>query len=100
MPHSHLRLHMEGVEVDAAMRPRRRSDQPGAGDNQKDVTELLRKQAGDLPLISLPADGYNASFGDPAEGTPKTLMIQYKINGKPGEATFAENALIILPTPK
>jgi hypothetical protein len=74
--------------------------QYGAGDNQKDVTELLRKQAGDLPLISLPADGYNASFGDPAEGTPKKLTTEYKINGQPGQATFDENALIILPVPK
>jgi hypothetical protein len=35
-----------------------------------------------------------------AAGSAKQLKVQYKINGKPGEATFAENALIILPMPK
>lgn len=73
----------------------------GAGANQKDVTAVLRKHAGDLPLISLSAKGYNANFGgDPAPGVQKKLKVQYRINGKSGEASFAENALIILPTPK
>lgn len=73
----------------------------GAGANQKDVTELLQKQAGDLPLITLPSASYNTAFGgDPAPNTVKQLKVQYKINGKAGEATFAEDALIILPTPK
>lgn len=73
----------------------------GAGSTQKDVTEVLRKQAGDLPLIALASSGYNASFGgDPLPGSVKQLKIQYRINGKTGEATFAENALIILPMPK
>ena len=73
----------------------------GAGATQKDVTEVLRKQAGDLPLISLPADGYNASFGgDPLPGTPKQLKVQYRINDKLGEALFAENEMILLPMPK
>ncbi|HET6880790.1 MAG TPA: HEAT repeat domain-containing protein [Pirellulales bacterium] len=73
----------------------------GAGATQKDVTEVLRKQLADVQLIGLPADDYNSSFGgDPVPGTPKQLKIQYRIDGKPGEATFAENALIILPMPK
>ena len=73
----------------------------GAGETQKDVTEILKKQAGDVPVITLPAAGYNASFGgDPAPNAPKKLKVQYKLNGKSGEATFAENALIIFPTPK
>lgn len=73
----------------------------GAGATQKDVTEVLRKQAGDLPLITLPADGYNASFGgDPLPGTPKQLKVQYRINDKAGEALFAENEMILLPMPK
>ncbi len=73
----------------------------GSGATQKDVTAIVKKQAGDLPLITLAADGYNASFGgDPAPNTVKQLKIQYKINGKSGEATFAENALIVLPMPK
>lgn len=73
----------------------------GSGATQKDVTAIVQKQAADLPLITLAADGYNASFGgDPAPNTVKQLKIQYKINGKAGEATFAENALIVLPMPK
>lgn len=73
----------------------------GAGSTQKDVTAVLRKQAGDLPLITLASATYNANFGgDPLPGSVKRLKIQYRINGKLGEATFAENALIILPLPK
>lgn len=73
----------------------------GAGATQKDVTEMLRKHAADLPLISLPSDNYNASFGgDPLPGTPKQLKVQYRINGQAGEALFAENAVILLPMPK
>jgi hypothetical protein len=73
----------------------------GAGDVQKDVTAILKKQAGELPLVTLPASSYNASFGgDPAPGTPKKLRVQYRINGKEAEATFDENAVIILTTPK
>jgi hypothetical protein len=73
----------------------------GSDSGKKDVTAVLRKQAGDLPLITLPETTYNKSFGgDPAPGTEKKLKVQYKINGKPGEATFAEGALILLPTPK
>ena len=74
--------------------------QYGAGNNQKDVTNLLSKQAGGLPLITL-ASNYNASFGgDPAPGVVKKLKVEYRINGKPGSASFDENALILLPMPK
>jgi HEAT repeat protein len=73
----------------------------GSGATQKDVTETLKKQIGDLPIVSLPAATYNGSFGgDPAPGNEKKLKIQYRINGKAGEATFAENSMILLPTPK
>ncbi len=73
----------------------------GAGSTQKDVTEILQKQASDYQLILLPSSSYNASFGgDAVPGTAKTLVIQYRINGKVGEATFAENALLFLPMPK
>jgi hypothetical protein len=73
----------------------------GAGATQKDVTAVLQKQAGDSPLITLASASYNASFGgDPLPGNVKQLRIQYRINGKPGEATFAEDALIVLPMPK
>jgi hypothetical protein len=75
--------------------------QYGAGSTQKDVTATLRKQAGDLPLVSLGAANYNAAFGgDPMPGSVKRLRVVYRINGKQGEATFAENAPIILPMPK
>jgi len=73
----------------------------GAGSTQVDVTATLRKHLGDTQLIALPATTFNASFGgDPAPGAVKQLKIQYQINGKAGEAAFAENALIILPMPK
>jgi HEAT repeat protein len=72
----------------------------GAGATQKDVTKTLQKRAADLQLVSLPSSGYAALFEDPVPGTPKRLKIQYRINGKAGEASFAENALVILPMPK
>jgi len=72
----------------------------GAGSKWKDVTRILRKHAGDLPLIVLPSS-YNSSLGgDPVPGTVKQLKIQYRINGKAAEATFTENAMIMLATPK
>lgn len=73
----------------------------GAGGTQKDVTEAVRKQLAGVQLITLAADDYNSAFGgDPVPGTPKMLKIQYRINDKPGEATFPENSVIILPLPK
>lgn len=72
----------------------------GAGSRTKDVTAIVRKQAGSLPLISLESSEYNRSFGDPAPGSVKKLTIQYRMNGKSGQATFAENSLIILPMPR
>ncbi len=73
----------------------------GAGAKSKDVTEVVRKRAGSLPLIVLPSSSYNSSFGgDPVPGVVKQLKIQYRIDGKPGEATFKENATIMLPVPK
>ena len=61
---------------------------------------MLRKHAADLPLIALPSATYNAIFGDPFPGSVKQLKIQYRINGKVADATFPENALILLPVPK
>jgi HEAT repeat protein len=73
----------------------------GAGDRKKDVTDVVRKAAGVLPLIALKSTNYNNEFGgDPAPNTPKQLRIQYKINGAAGDATFPENGTIILPIPK
>ena len=75
--------------------------QYGVGTKQRDVTALLRKHAGELPLIMLQTQSYNNSFGgDPAPGVVKQLTIRYRMNGKSGEASFPENALIILPMPK
>jgi hypothetical protein len=72
----------------------------GAGSAKQDVSAVLQKQTTDLPLIVL-RSGYNASFGgDPTPGKAKQLKIVYRINGKPGEASFAEDAVIILPMPK
>jgi len=73
----------------------------GGASGKKDVTAILQKRATDLPLITLPDTTYNKSFGgDPAPGSDKKLTVQYKLNGKPGSATFAEGALILLPMPK
>jgi len=73
----------------------------GSGATQKDVTEVLQKQVSDLPLITLASGSYNTSFGgDPLPGSVKVLKVQYKINGKAAEASFAEDALIVLPMPK
>ena len=69
----------------------------GAGSSQRDVTAILRKQVRNVPLIPLPAATYNASFGgDPAPNSPKQLKVRYKINGTESEATFNENAVILL----
>jgi HEAT repeat protein len=73
----------------------------GAEGTLKDVTEILQGLAGMTPLITLPASTYNASFGgDPVPSVPKKLTITYKIDGKSGEAVFAENATIVLPIPE
>ena len=73
----------------------------GSGATQKDVTAVVQKQVGDLPMITLVSASYNESFGgDPLPGSVKQLKIQYRINGKQAEAAFAEDALIVLPMPK
>ena len=72
----------------------------GSGATQKDVTEVLKKQVGDLPIITLVSASYNTSFGgDPAPGTVKQLKVKYNINGKPAESSFAEDSIIVLPMP-
>ena len=73
----------------------------GNGSVQKDVTAVVRKAAGSWPLITLASPNYNASFGgDPLPGVEKGLKIEYRINGKAAEASFAENSLILLPVPR
>ena len=73
----------------------------GAGNQNRDVTEILRKRVGDFPLIVLSNPSYNTGLGgDPAPGIPKQLRIQYRINGQPGEVVLSENATSVLPTPQ
>jgi hypothetical protein len=73
----------------------------GEGAQVKDVTAVVRQCARDFPVIALPSPDYNSSFGgDPAPGVVKQLKIQYRMTGKKGEATFQENATILLPMPK
>jgi len=73
----------------------------GAGTNVKDVTTILRKHVRNFPVIILPSPNYNATFGgDPAPGVVKQLKVQYRMAGKPGEISLAENATIVLPMPK
>lgn len=73
----------------------------GAGGLQTDVTEVLRQHVSSQPVIVLPAPTYNESFGgDPAPEMVKQLRVRYRIDGRPAEAAFAENRLIVLTLPK
>jgi len=73
----------------------------GADDKFTDVTATLKPLARDFPVITLPSDSYNASFGgDPAPGVVKQLKIRYRMNGRPGQISFDEDATIVLPMPK
>jgi HEAT repeat protein len=73
----------------------------GAGKHTRDVTQILKEDASDYPVISLHATKYNKSFGgDPSPGSVKHLVVEYRIDGKDGKATFAEDDIIMLPTPK
>ena len=73
----------------------------GAGTSQKDVTALLKKQAGKFRWIPLPTANFNQSFGgDPAPNVVKELKVNYRINGKLADAVFPENVLLVLPMPQ
>ncbi len=73
----------------------------GADDEQVDVTQRLRKQVGNLPIIRLANPNYNSNFGgDPAPGKPKKLTIEYRIDGQAGNAVFNENDPIVLAIPE
>jgi len=73
----------------------------GANSTWKDVTKTLRSRVGGLPIIPLSSPQYNSAFGgDPVPSVAKVLKVQYRINGKAGEATFGENSSIVLPMPK
>ena len=73
----------------------------GAGDKTKDVTGMVQNCVRGFPLIILPKSTYNVAFGgDPASGVVKKLTIDYRMDGKVGQATFTENSAIVLPMPK
>ena len=73
----------------------------GAEGKFVDVTGILKQVVHDFPVITLPVDDYNSAFGgDPASGVVKQLKIRYRMNGKPGQMSFPENATIVLPMPK
>lgn len=73
----------------------------GAGDQTNDVTSVVKKKSGPLPIVILSSPSYNSAFGgDPAPGTVKQLVIEYEIDGNAATATFAENSPIILPMVK
>ena len=73
----------------------------GAAGKIKDVTEILRRHAKSFRVIFLPSTSYNESLGgDPAPGAVKQLKIKYRIDGKDGEVSLNENAMIVLPMPK
>ena len=73
----------------------------GEGSNARDVTAVLRKQARNYRIIFLPSASYNEVFGgDPSPGVVKNLTIRYRIDGREGEVTLAENATVVLPLPK
>ena len=73
----------------------------GVNGKSKDVTAVLRKSVGALPIVVLPSPAYNSAFGgDPAPGVPKQLRIVYKIDNRQGEVSLPENAAVILPMPE
>ncbi|HUY32809.1 MAG TPA: hypothetical protein VMV69_08510, partial [Pirellulales bacterium] len=80
----------------------------GAGEVQRDVTELFRTQLADARRVRSPSSNniafsisaYNVAFGgDPAQGQVKQLKVEYLLNGQPGEATFNENGDLAFPKP-
>ncbi len=71
----------------------------GAGEDRKDVTEILQQHVTGLPVITMPSKNYNSEFqGDPAPGRPKSLRVRYRVDGAEGESEFIENAPIVLRT--
>lgn len=73
----------------------------GADGARQDVTAILQKHVGDQPRITLPESTFNATFGgDPSPGNTKQLKVQYRINDKTGELTFAENSMLLFPIPQ
>jgi len=73
----------------------------GAGEKTKDVTAILRQYAKNYRIIFLPNASYNESLGgDPAPNVAKQLKVKYRIDGKEGEVSLTENAIVVLPIPQ
>ena len=73
----------------------------GADTTYVAVTEQVRQHVGGVPWITLPSASYSDTFGsDPVPGVAKELKIKYRINGKPGQAAFPEDSVILLPIPE
>ncbi len=68
----------------------------GAGDKKTDVTKQVARWAQNCRYIPL-LRYRDLTNQDPARGQPKTLTIEYTLNGKPGKGTYPENATVILP---
>ena len=65
----------------------------GVDGKLKDVTDVVRQSVQGFPMLLLKTPVYGAAFGgDPAPGMVKQLRIEYRFDGKPGKATFSENA--------
>lgn len=72
----------------------------GAGEQQKDVTQMVQAAAGNFPMVVLEKASFSESFGgDPAPGRPKFLSVKYKANGQSASAMIRENMSIILDAP-
>jgi len=56
--------------------------------------DVTRKVARMVKGGTLAVEASNGNFGDPAQGTPKSLRVDYTINGIPGSKTVAESETI------
>jgi len=72
--------------------------QYGAGDAMIDVTGKVQSKAKGIRYIEL--GQHNDLFGDPINGTKKTLTIVYEMDGVQGKVTIPENENVVLPRPK
>jgi len=64
-------------------------DKPPPGAKTADVSQVLQESVQNNALVIAVTNGL---FGDPAEGAPKTLRVEYTIDGSPGVRFAAENS--------
>ncbi len=71
------------------------------GDREQvvDVTAFLAEYVHELRLVNLPHKTYNENFGDPVPGVKKQLKVVYRIDGELANASFNEDAMVLLPLP-